>query len=200
MLPEYPFTLHDNLWSGGICITGSSEGKAALVFSEETELLFGMFCSYESDRVLQVESEEDFRKYYKGAPEEIREMADGLSMLFENETREGVECPIITTGFWKENGRIVSFDTRSDWHEHGGHLLDYRMMPFEKAMPYYEEVGSMDASRAKIAERIYRERIQSPDRKVVLTKSEIAVLKKIGEENIEVCKEVFESFGVGFEE
>ena len=73
------------------------------------------------------------------------------------------------------------------------------MMPFEEAMPYYEVKCSMDTPRMEIAERIYRERIQCPTKKVVLKNEEIAVLEATGPYNIETCRDVFGQFGVVFE-
>lgn len=51
----------------------------------------------------------------------------------------------------------------------------------------------------EIAERIYRERIKSPKAKVVLKKEEIEVLEAAGPYNMDICKEVFEQFGVLFQ-
>ena len=73
------------------------------------------------------------------------------------------------------------------------------MLPFEEAMSYYQAKCSMDAPRMEIAERIYRERIKSPKAKVVLKKEEIEVLEAAGPYNMDICKEVFEQFGVLFQ-
>ena len=202
MLAEYPFTLDENQWSGGIYVMENYEGeKAALFFSndEDNELMLGMcrdFMSWRTDLVL---SEEYAMSHYRGAPEEIRDMAQALSLLFQIKDGEKY-LPFVTAGFWGEGGQVFSHDDHEDWLDHGGHILETLMMPFEEAMPYYEVKCSMDTPRMEIAERIYRERIQCPTKKVVLKNEEIAVLEATGPYNIDVCQEVFGQFGVVFEE
>lgn len=201
MLAEYPFTLDENKWSGGIYVVDNDEReKAALVFSndEENELMLGMFCDFMSQRTELVLSEEYSRSHYRGAPEDIQDMAEALSILFEIKAGEK-SLPFVTAGFWGEEGQIFSHDNYEDWLEHGGHILEVLMMPFEDAMSYYESKCSMDAPRMEIAERIYRERIKSPTGKAVLKRDEIALLKATGPYNIHVCREVFGQFGVVFE-
>ncbi len=200
MLAEYPFTLRENRWSGGIYVTQNGRReKAALVFSGDNRLQLGMFCSFGSQRTSLVLSEQYAWSHYKEAPEEIREMAQALSILFIEKAGEK-ELPFVTTGFWEEDGLILSRDNDEDWSFHGGYILEPQMSPFEEAMSYYEEKCSMDGRRMEIAERLYRERIKSPNEKVVLTREEIEVLTETGPYNIGVCQEVFEQFGVIFEE
>ncbi len=199
MLAEYPFTLMENAWFGDIYMTQNEEGsKAALVFSEENELLLGMFDDRKSLRSRLVLSEQYARSHYKGAPEEIRDAAQALSILFEA-TAGQKSLPFVTTGFWEEKGLILSRDNYEDWFDHGGHLLTAQMMPFDEAMAYYEVKCSMDARRIEIAARIYQERIKAPQEKTVLKKEEIKVLEETGFYNIPVCKDVFGQFGVVFE-
>ena len=197
MLTEFPFTLKEHTWSGGLYVTENGEGKAALIFSEEKGLLLGMFWMYFSERTELVLTDQYARSHYKGAPAEIQEMAETLAELFEDGEGDK-KLPYVTTGFWQENGQILSRDAYEDWLAHGGYLLQHQMEPFEEAMPYYEDVCSMDEPRMEIAERLYRERIQSPGQQVVLTKEEQAVLQEAEPRNMEVCQEVFEAFGVVF--
>lgn len=160
--------------------------------------MLGMFCDFMSQRTELVLSEEYSRSHYRGAPEDIQDMAEALSILFEIKAGEK-SLPFVTAGFWGEEGQIFSHDNYEDWLEHGGHILEVLMMPFEDAMSYYESKCSMDAPRMEIAERIYRERIKSPTGKAVLKRDEIALLKATGPYNIHVCREVFRQFGVVFE-
>lgn len=201
MLAEYPFTLDENRWSGGIYVM-ENEGreKASLVFSndDENELMLGMFCDLMSPRTDLVLSEEYARSHYRGAPEDLQDMAEALSLLFEMKDGEK-SLPFVTAGFWGEEGRIFSHDPYEDWLEHGGHILEVLMMPFEDAMAYYEVKCSMDAPRREIAERIYRERIKAPKARAVLKREEIGALEATGPYNIRVCQEVFGQFGVVFE-
>lgn len=200
MLAEYPFTLSENAWFGEIYMAKNDEGsKAALVFSEERELLMGMFDDRKSPRSRLVLSSWYARSHYKEAPEDIQDAAQALSMLFEERAGEK-QLPFVTTGFWEEDGQILSRDNYEDWLEHGGHILSAQMMPFEKAMSYYKVKCSMDAARVEIAARIYRERIKSPKERVVLKREEIQVLEETGPYNIQTCREVFGQFGVVFED
>ena len=199
MLAEYPFTLRENGWFGEIYRVQNEEGsKAVLVFSEENELLMGMFDDRKSLRSKLILSDQYARSHYKEAPQEIRDAAEALSVLFED-TAGRKKLPVVTTGFWEEEGQILSRDSYEDWFEHGGHILAAQMLPFEEAMSYYQVKCSMDAPRMEIAERIYRERIKSPKAKVVLKKEEIEVLEAAGPYNMDICKEVFEQFGVLFQ-
>lgn len=200
MLAEYPFILNENEWSGGIYVTRNEEGgKAALVFSDENELLLGMFCDFRSQRAKLVLSDQYARSHYKEAPEDKREMAQALSILFEAPVGEK-ELPFVTAGFWEEEKMILSRDSDEDWFQHGGHVLATRLMPFEESMPYYQASYSMDVRRMEIAQRIYRERIRKPKEKVILTEEEIEVITAIEPYNRDVCLEVFGKFGVVFEE
>lgn len=198
MLTEYPFTLREHAWSGGLYVTENSEGRAALVFDKEKGLILGMFCLYASERNGLVMTEQYARSHYREAPSDIQEMALMLSQLFEEGEAEK-RLPYVTTGFWQEDGQICSRDDAGDWMLHGGRILTHQMAPFEESMPYYEEVCSMDGPRTEIAERIYRERIQSPDGRVMMTKEETEVLREAGPYNIEVCREALEQFGVVLE-
>ena len=199
MLAEYPFIVNENAWFGELYIVRNDEGsKAALVFSEDMELLMGMFDDRNSLRSGLVLSDRYAKSHYKEAPGFIRDAADALSILFKD-TAGQKQLPFVTTGFWEEEDQILSRDSYEDWFEHGGHILAPQMMPFEKAMAYYEGKRSMDARRMEIAERIYRERIKSPKESVALKKEEIAVLEATGPYNIETCRDVFGQFGVVFE-
>ena len=201
MLAEYPFTIDENRWSGGIYVMENGEGgKAALVFSDddEHELMFGMVCDFMSQRTDLVLTEEYSQSHYQGAPEDIQEMAEALSILFQVQAEEE-NLPFVTTGFWGEGGQIFSHDNYEDWFLHGGHVLEPLLMPFEDAMSYYQVKCSMDAPRMEIAERIYRERIKSPKEIVVLKKEEIAVLEATGPYNMPVCQDIFGQFGIVFE-
>lgn len=198
MLPEYPFTLYDHQWSGGIYVTEESGGKAALVFSEDGSLLLGMFCDLSSERTGLVLTEQYARSHYKEAPQETQEMAQALSVLFE-QGKEGKRLPYVTTGLWQENGLICSRDDEADWYAHGGWMLEFQTKPFEEAIDHYAAVCSMDTRRIEIAERLYRERIKSAQEQVILTKEEISALRESGPYNMGLCREVFEQFGVLFE-
>lgn len=197
MLTEYPFTLGEHKWSGGLYVAENGEGKVALIFAEERGLLLGMFWMYFSERTELVLTEQYARSHYKGAPPEIQKMAATLSELFEEGEGEKA-LPYVTTGFWQEDGEILSRDDYEDWLLHGGYLLQHQMEPFEEAMPYYGEVCSMDEPRMEMAERLYRERIKSLTQQAVLTKEEQEVLRDAGHYNMEVCQEVFAEFGVVF--
>ena len=113
-------------------------GKAALVFSDddENELMFGMFCDFMSQRTDLVLTEEYSQSHYQGAPEDIQEMAEALSILFQVQAGEE-NLPFVTTGFWGEGGQIFSHDNYEDWFLHGGHVLEALLMPFDDAMSYY---------------------------------------------------------------
>ncbi len=198
MLPEYPFILDENKWSGGIYISQCEDGnKAALVFTSENELMFGMFCDFKSPRTELVLSGQYAQSHYRGAPEYIQEMAQALSELFEAMSGEK-ELPFVTTGFWAEDGKVFSHDSQEDWFRHGGHIVEAQMMAFEEAMSYYRVKRSMDARRVEIAKRICRERIQSPAGAAALTREEVGVLAASGPYNIGACEEVFGQFGVVF--
>ncbi len=198
MLTEYPFTLREHAWSGELYMTETSEGKAALVFDEKKGLVLGMFCLYASERNGLVITEQYAGSHYREAPSDIQEMALMLSQLFE-EGEEEKKLPYVTTGFWQEDGQILSRDDEEDWLIHGGRILERQMATFEESMPYYEEICSMDERRVEIAERIYRERIASHEGSVMLTKEEIEVLREAGPYNMEICQETFEQCGVVFE-
>lgn len=199
MAAEYPFTLGENAWFGEIYMVRNDEGsKAALVFSEENELLMGMFDERKSLRSRLVLSGQYAKSHYKEAPQEIRDAAEALSILFED-TAGQKKLPFVTTGFWEEEGQILSRDSYEEWFEHGGQILSVQMMPFEEAMSYYKAKCSMDAPRMEIAKRIYRERIKSPKGKAVLKREEIQVLEETGPYNMDACREVFGQFGVVFE-
>ncbi len=199
MLAEYPFTLSENAWFGEIYMVRNDEGsKAALVFSEERELLMGMFDDRKSPRSRLVLSSQYARSHYKEAPEDIQDAAQALSLLFEEKAGEK-KLPFVTTGFWEEEDQILSRDNYEDWLAHGGHILTAQMMPFEEAMSYFKAKCSMDDARMEIAARIYQERIKSPKEKVILKKEEIQVLEDTGPYNIQACRQVFGQFGVVFE-
>lgn len=200
MLAEYPFIINENAWFGELYIVRNDEGsKAALAFSEDMELLMGMFDDRTSLRANLVLSDRYAKSHYKEAPELVRDAAEALSILFKD-TAGQKQLPFVTTGFWEEEDQILSRDSYEDWFEHGGHILAPQMMPFEKAMAYYKAKRSMDARRMEIAERVYRERIKSPKASVALKKEEIAVLEATGPYNIEICRDVFGQFGVVFED
>lgn len=197
MLPEYPFTLYDHQWSEGIYVTEESGGKAALVFSDAGSLQLGMFCDLSSERTGLVLSEQYACSHYREAPRERQEMAQALSALFE-QGEDGKKLPYVTTGLWEENGLILSRDDEADWYVHGGRMLEFQTKPFEEAMEHYAAACSMDARRMEIAERLYRERIRSPQEQVVLTKEEIGVLRESGPYNMELCREAFAQLGIYF--
>lgn len=199
MLGEYPFIVNENAWFGELYITRNDEGgKAALAFSEDMELLMGMFDDRSSPRSKLVLSDQYARSHYKGASEFIQSAAQALSILFEDDVGQK-KLPFVTTGFWEEEDQILSGDSYEDWFAHGGHIIKAQLMPFEEAMAYYEVKRSMDAKRMEIAERIYRERIKAPRARVVLKREEIAVLEASGPYNIGTCQEVFGQFGMVFE-
>ncbi len=200
MLPEYPFILPEHVWSGGIYVTRNEEGgKAALYFSENREVILGMFQDFRSERTELVLSGEYAMSHYQDAPEEIRRMAQALTFLFEAQGGEK-RLPFVTAGIWGENGKIFCRDTQEDWLLHGGHILETQMLPFTEAMERYQVHCSMDERRMEIAERIYRERIQSPSGQAVLTEEEINALAATGPCNMEACQEVFGKFGIMFAE
>ena len=197
MLPEYPFILTEHEWSGGIYVTrGSGGAQGALVFDENHNLILGMFHDFSSERSGLVVSDEYAAFHYAGAPEETREMAEALSILFEAGDRD---LPYVTAGFWGEDGAVFSHDSQEEWLLHGGDILTSQMMPFEEAMEYYRIQGSMDSRRMEIAERIWRERIKSREGETAVTKEEAEILASTGPYNMDVCEEVFGQFGVVFE-
>lgn len=92
----------------GIYVMENYEGeKAALVFSndEDNELMLGMCRDFMSRRTDLVLSEEYAMSHYRGAPEEIRDMAQALSLLFQIKDGEKY-LPFVTAGFW---GKAVRF-------------------------------------------------------------------------------------------
>lgn len=196
MLPEYPFTLPEHEWSGGIYVTRGSGGQAALVFDESYNLILGMFCDFGSERSELVVSTEYAASHYRGAPEETQEMAEALSVLFEAGDKE---LPFVTAGFWEEDGALFSHDSQEEWFLHGGHILTPQMMPFEEAMEHYRIQSSMDSRRMEMAERIWRERIRSREGETAVTKEEVEALTGTGPYNMGVCEELFGQFGVVFE-
>lgn len=200
MMPEYPFILNEHRWSSGIYLTQDSQGtKGAVVFNEERKLLLGLFRDFRSSRSKLALTEQYAYSHFRPAPEEIREMAEMLFLFFEAKSGEKT-MPLVTTGFWSENGQIVSRDSYEEWTEHGGHVLSAQMMGFKEAMEYHKSLHSMDSRRADIAQRIYQERIRKPDGEVLLKKGEIEAISAAGPYNMGVCREIFRAFGVIFED
>lgn len=200
MLPEYPFILNDHIWIDGLYQTMDHAGtKAVLAFSGEHIPMIGMFRQYYSERTGLVMSEQYARFHFKGAPDKAQEMADAMFCLFDEPVGEQV-LPVVTTGFWAEEGKLFSRDSFEDWINHGGSILENQMKAFDEAMAYYEKACSMDSERAKIAERIYRERIQSPGKEILLTGREVEIIGMHGDiHNMDVCREAFEALQVFFE-
>lgn len=199
MLPEYPFILNEHAWSNGIYLTKEGHDcKAALAFTDEKELVLGVFRDYSSPRIELVLTDWYARSHFKDAPEEIRDLAQALFVFFGTQVGEREE-PAVTAGFWRDGGQIVSRDSVEDWYAHGGSILSTQMMGFEEAMEYYIAKNSMDQRRAEIAERIYREKIRSPHGQVSLTKDEINIISAAGPYNMEACERAFGEIGVIFE-
>lgn len=200
MLPEYPFIMNEHIWLDGIYLTQDNEGaKGALVFSEEMEPLVGVFRQAGSPRVELVLSDKYAASHFKAASGENREIAEALFPFFEEEMGES-RLPVVTAGFWWDNGILYSRDSLDDWNENGGHILERQMMTFEEAMDSYRAYYEMDDIRAGIIERVYRERIRSPMQTVVLWKEEIKAIVEKGSYNEKVCRDAFLSFQVYFEE
>lgn len=199
MLPQYPFVINDHVWSQGLYLTLDHAGaKAALMFSEEYKPVAGVFRRFASSRTCGVLTQQYAASHFKTAPEEIRDLAQAMFILFE-EQYGGQTTPIVTTGFWAEEDGIYSLDSMEEWLEHGGGILNTQLLPFEDAMDYYLQYTGMEEGRARLVERLYRERIKHREKKLLLTMEEVEALKRSGDvHNMEACSEAFEELGVYF--
>lgn len=123
------------------------------------------------------------------------ELSAAVFPFFKEDVGEET-LPVVTTGFWWEEDGTYSRDSTEDWLEHGGHILEAQMMNFNNAMEYYENIYNMGAKRAGLVARIYHERLLEPEKDIILKPEEVAVIRETGADNLEVCREVFGSFGV----
>lgn len=199
MLPQYPFVINDHIWSQGLYLTLDHAGaKAALMFSEEHKPIAGVFRRFASSRNGGIPTEKHAASHFTGAPEEIRDLAQAMFQLFEEQVGDQT-APIVTTGFWAEEDGIYSRDSMEDWMEHSGAILENQLKPFEDAMEFYLQYTGMEPARADLVERIYREKIENRDRELSLTKEEVELLKNSGDvHNMEACRDAFEELGVNF--
>lgn len=199
MLPEYPFILNEHIWQDGIYLTQDNAGrKAALAFTDEGRPLVGVFRQSDSSRVALVLSDMYASSFFKGAPEEERELAGAMFQLFREEV--GTQTlPVVTTGFWSRGEEIFSRDSFEDWYVHGGGILDQQMLPFEAALAYYEDYYDMDAKRLEITRRVYQARVRSPYEEVYLTPEEVDAIMVNGPYNRDASEDAFRRFQVYFE-
>lgn len=199
MLAEYPFILNEHVWLDGIYQTMDHEGaKAVLVFSEDNIPLAGVFRQFHSQRTGLILSDKYARSHFRKAPQEQQDMVSALLPLFEEPIGEQV-LPVVTTGFWWED-KLLSADSFEDWYDHGGEILEVQMQPFDTAMEYYRQYYHMGPRRAGLAERIWKQRVQSPKETIVLTNNDLDIILENGSEyNIPACQEALNGIQILFE-
>lgn len=187
MVAHYPELSYEHSWdNGNYNVLDSSGGRGTITFTDH--YVVGAF---RNDNVTRddIPTALDF---FTGAPKEVIELAQNetLEYLLE-EDEDGTASPSITTSFWGDNNTITSIDNIVRMIRCGGYILERQFMDNGAAVEAWRDYYEMTYEQVKLLNSVYLRKLNNPNGKITLTKSEI---KTIGTDNHEGLSESRTSF------
>ncbi|WP_336047143.1 hypothetical protein [Solibacillus ferritrahens] len=187
MVAQYPELSYEHSWdNGNYNVLDSSGGRGTITFTDK--YVVGAF---RNDNVTRndIPTALDF---FTGAPKDVLELAknETLEYLLE-EDEDGTTSPSITTSFWGDNNTIASIDNIVRIVQCGGYIIERQFMEYDTAVESWRDYYEMTNEQVKLLNSIYLRKLNNPNGKIILTKSEI---KTIGTENLEGMSESRTSF------
>jgi hypothetical protein len=86
--------------------------------------------------------------------------------------------PWVTAAMWSAGGPLESHDTWEAFQQHGGHLIERQVQPFETAVRQWEQGYNMSDEEVKLLVSLYGRRIADPGAPVFLTSEEYSMIKR----------------------
>ncbi|PKJ53439.1 hypothetical protein [Bacillus sp. SN10] len=186
---------HESSWDGfNYSMQDSQGGRGTITFHPDYTIV--CLQDVNSERI---DEWIDAANYFEGAPSEVIDIAKGEALQYVLEEVEDETMPFITAAFWIEESGAYSIDSFEEVEEHGGFLLEIPLLDMESAMERLEEEYELTEEQIELVQLVYERKIKNPNKKIMLSKEEVAMIGTDDSEGLKVSKESFEEMNITWE-
>lgn len=197
MVSHYPDLSSEQSWDGMNYNVQDSMGIRGTITFGSTYCT-AAFRDDKSERVLGKNKNILANEYFKGAPLDIRHMAERETLQYLLENESGTVTPLISTGFWGGNV-IYSIDTKRDFMENGGGIIETQLKRIEEGVEEWKNYYGMTPKQYELFNDIFNRIITYGIEKVFLSANDITRIECNDAENLEESKISFEEIGIMWE-
>lgn len=197
MVAHFPEFSHEHSWDGINYNVQDTEGiRGTVTFGPD--YIVAAFRDEHSDRLAgnEVRAAAD---YFRGAPDEVLELANSETLQYLLDEVDGQVKPLITGSFWTTANRTYTLNRQEELYKGGLSILEYQLMEPDEALEAWKENYGMTDEQCELLLSVYNRKITSPEEKIVLTKDEVKQIGEADEEGLNESKISFEEIGIEWE-
>ena len=121
-------------------------------------------------------SVKDALDFFKGASDDMIQIAKDEALKYVLEDVEGVVKPVVTAAFWGTWKQLFSTQSLVDIVDNGGHIIHTQLLPYNVAVDEWCEYYELDTKQVNLINRLFEKKISSNGNTVKLSDNDIQLL------------------------
>lgn len=114
----------------------------------------------------------DALNFFKGAPQEIIELAKNETLQYVLENVGDAVKPLITSAFWGNWNELYSVQPFDEIVDKGAHILMVQLLPFKEAMEELSDYYDLDKTQVKFIKILFDNKIKDNENSIILNKDD----------------------------
>jgi len=187
---QFPLLSYEHSWDGINYSVQNSEGiRGTISFLDQ--YCIAAFRDDKSKRLHKLSKFIPAIKFFKGAPEKVKEAAEKETLQYLLENVDNDSIPLITTSFWCIGNYLYSNDSLKEIKINGMSVLEFQLLESSDSIEKWIEYYEMSKDQINLLKILHNKKILNPNQIIILSNEERKLLgRNISEEAIESFKEI----------
>lgn len=166
----YPELNYEHSWDDiNYCMNDSQGCRATITF--HNEYIIAVF-----QDIKKVNWNVDALTFFKGASNEIIEIAQKEALQYVLDKVDGITKPVVTAAFWGNWDKLYSVQSFDSIVENGGHIIRSQLLPYNRAMDEWCDYYDLDSEQISLIQKLFDAKIGSNGKSVTLHNDEVKFL------------------------
>lgn len=193
-----PILSHEQSWDGiNYSVQDSMGARGTVTFAGDQ--VVGVFFDNNSPRN-PFRSGEDIQlllqRIFSGISEDLWTIAKNEALQYVLQEYGGQVFPIITAAFWSEGEYLTAGEPWNLVINHGAHLIRNQFSDIETAIMEWQEYYELAPAHIDLIRLLFNRKMTTPDQPILLSKQELAIIKRNGDEGLDDSRELLAAIGI----